>query len=66
MTKRKLSWTTRLQLRENALEGVKKWENMSHKARVKARRKKYYSWGFEGKSPHTRPRHHKSKIKRKH
>ena len=51
MAKRKISWTTRLKLRQNALEAVKKWKKMSHKARVMSRRKKYYSWGWEGKSP---------------
>jgi len=65
MAKRKLTWTGRLQLRNNALKGVKKWEHMSHRERVRARHKKNYSWGFEGRSPNTRPRKHKSKSKYK-
>ena len=64
MAKRKLSWTTRLKLRQNALEAVEKWKKMSHKARVMARRKKYYSWGWEGKSPHTKPRPYALKPKK--
>ena len=51
MSKRKLSKSIRLKLRKNALKGTKKWEKMSHKARIKARNKKYYSWGFRRKKP---------------
>jgi len=65
MSKRKLSKSVRLKLRKNALKGTKKWEKMSHKTRIKARHKKYYSWGFEGKSPHTKPRPYALKPKRK-
>ena len=64
MSKRKLSRSVRLKLRENALEGTEKWEHMNHKARVRSRNRKYYSWGFEGRSPNTRPRKHKSKYKK--
>jgi len=63
MAKRKLSWTTRFKLRQNALEATRKWQRMSHKERVKARHKKYYSWGWEGKAPHTKPRPYAFKRK---
>ena len=59
MSKRKLSKATRMKLRKNALKATRKWQRMSHKTRVRARRSPYYSWGFEGKSPHTRPRRYK-------
>jgi len=59
MSKRRLSKSVRMKLRKNALKATRKWQRMSHKERVRARRSPYYSWGFEGKSPHTKPRRYK-------
>jgi len=63
MAKRKLSTFARLKLRQNALKATEVWHKMSHKARIRARNKKYYSWGWEGKSPHTKPRPYAFKRK---
>jgi hypothetical protein len=57
--KRKISAKGRKKLRKNAMKGVRKWERMSHKKRVAARKAKPHNWGFEGKSPRTRPRKYK-------
>ena len=55
---RKATKAQRKTARKNALIGTREWENMSHAARVNARKKRDYSWGFEGKSPKTRERKH--------
>jgi len=57
--KRKISAKGRKKLRKNAMKGVRKWERMSHKKRVAARKAKPHNWGFDGKSPRTRPRKYK-------
>lgn len=47
--------------RRNSLKGTREWERMSHAARERARARKAYRWGFNGRSPHTYPRKHKHK-----
>lgn len=64
MAKRKISAKGRKQLRKNAMKGVRKWEKMSHKRRVSARKAKSHNWGFDGKSPRTRKRKYKSGDKK--
>ena len=44
-----------------AMKGVRKWEKMSHKKRVAAKKAKPHNWGFDGKSPRTRKRKYKGK-----
>ena len=61
--KRRLSKSTRRKLRANALKGVKKWHKMPHILRKMKYNRGKYGWGFEGKSPHTRPRKHKHRKK---
>jgi len=60
--KRKISAKGRKKLRKNAMKGVRIWERMSHKKRVAARKAKPHNWGFDGKSPRTRPRKYKDKV----
>ena len=60
--KRKISAKGRKKLRKNAMKGVHKWERMSHKKRVSARKSKPHNWGFDGKSPRTHKRKYKDKV----
>ena len=45
--------------RRNALLGTKKWVEESERRRERQRARERYGWGFQGKSPRTRPRRHK-------
>ena len=60
---RKISRKGRQHLKQNARKGTSKWHRMSHRARVNSVHRKSYSWGFEGKSPHTHNRTHKKRKK---
>ena len=41
-----LSPNGRIQLRANAMSGVRKWSNMSHSERVRRYNKRNHIWGF--------------------
>lgn len=56
--KRKLSRYDRKVYRRNALLGTKEWMKESRKRREVERKRKDYGWGFEGRSPRTKPREH--------
>ncbi|MBX8640883.1 MAG: hypothetical protein KIS29_11160 [Thermoplasmata archaeon] len=47
--------------RKNALKGSKKWKNMSPDQREGKRMRPSHGWGFNGKSPNTKPRTYRKK-----
>lgn len=61
---RKITKKARRTDRKNALRGTQKWKNTSPEMRTGKRMRPSHGWGFNGKSPNTKPRKYKTKRNR--